>query len=269
MKKFICLILSLVCICSLFIACSSEKTGSSSNRDETDSSNAENESSESNNIAGTDSLSDDGNIEETPALEDIFEWQNVDGGIEITKYKGSSKIIEVPEIIDNKKVVSVGTAFEGNVVVETLILPKYVKRIDLSDCDSLKRVEWAAERIGGDGIFPSCIEEIILPNLNIFSFSDIECYESHEINIKLLDIPSAYYISALPSYYDANVNIDEVVISQLIDYAHYEKGAVDFVGNAESADVVDTDYGDVYLDDTNREEVYKDLFGENVKVTVK
>lgn len=74
------------------------------------------------------------------APEDLYEWQEISGGVEITKYLGSETKIVVPSVLANKAVVSVGTAFSGNVTLKDLELPDTVTKADLTNCKELKRL---------------------------------------------------------------------------------------------------------------------------------
>lgn len=57
---------------------------------------------------------------------EYLEWENVTGGVAITSYSGTSAIIELPETINEKKVVEIqGGAFQGN-VVRSVTLPDTV-----------------------------------------------------------------------------------------------------------------------------------------------
>lgn len=76
--------------------------------------------------------------EKEPAKE--YEWQEISGGIEITKYLGDSTKVVVPATLDGKLVVSVSTAFSGNVSLEELELPEMVTKADLTNCTGLKRL---------------------------------------------------------------------------------------------------------------------------------
>lgn len=59
----------------------------------------------------------------------MLEWSSIDGGIQITNYTGTEKIVHVPAVIEGKKFVSIGSAFSGNVYIEELWLPKSVKNV--------------------------------------------------------------------------------------------------------------------------------------------
>ena len=58
-----------------------------------------------------------------------FEYQKVDGGIEITKYNGTSNEINIPEEIDKKTVVSIGESAFETLQVTKITVPKTVTTI--------------------------------------------------------------------------------------------------------------------------------------------
>ncbi len=99
-----------------------------------------------------------------------YEWKEIEGGIEITKYLGNEKAIVVPEIIENKKVVSVGNAFSGNVMIEKLILPKSCETVNVKNCDNLKYLDYPGYKTFGTftlktlpfSSFPKSLETLIL-----------------------------------------------------------------------------------------------------------
>ena len=71
---------------------------------------------------------------------ELYDWIEVSGGLEITAYLGSDTKVVVPSAIDHKAVVSVGTAFSGDLTLEELELPKAVTAADLTNCQALKRL---------------------------------------------------------------------------------------------------------------------------------
>ncbi len=58
-----------------------------------------------------------------------FEYQKVDGGIEITKYNGTDTEINIPEEIDKKTVVSIGEGAFETLQVTKITVPKTVTTI--------------------------------------------------------------------------------------------------------------------------------------------
>ena len=62
---------------------------------------------------------------------DCFEYEEIDGGVKITKYEGEYEIFAVPDNIDGKSVVSIGReAFAANRWISAIILPDSVKNIE-------------------------------------------------------------------------------------------------------------------------------------------
>ena len=62
---------------------------------------------------------------------DCFEYEEIDGGIKITKYAGEHEIFAVPNSIDGKTVVSIGReAFAANRWLSAIVLPDSVKIIE-------------------------------------------------------------------------------------------------------------------------------------------
>ncbi|MBQ7876618.1 MAG: hypothetical protein IJ316_04935 [Clostridia bacterium] len=148
-----------------------------------------------------------------------FEWVYVDGGVEITKYTGSDKSVIVPETVENKKVVSVGNSFDGNIVIEKLIVPKYVKELELTGCDNLKYLEWDVEEIIPYHYFyneqkitiPQSVEEIVLPNTISFDFS----YIPEGSNLKRIELPNA---KAIKGSATMPATLYEMIVSDAIKY---------------------------------------------------
>lgn len=136
--------------------------------------------------------------QETVDLDDL-EWENTDEGIEITNYKGNAKRVVIPDTIENKKVVSIGEAFCGNVTVETLVLSKNIEKLDgdsLANCDGLKRLEApGVTRFVGDELDLDSLEELVLPALKKLELNDIEDCE----RLRYLEVPAVEYIRAYRS----------------------------------------------------------------------
>ncbi len=122
--------------------------------------------------------------QEAPASD--FEYEATGSGIKITAYTGSATKIKIPALIENKKVTSLATnVFAGNVIIESIVLPEYIKVIDLrcfNGCDSLKRLEALAETIDCKGTRLSSITELVLPNVTCITYgnSDVSWFEKLE-----------------------------------------------------------------------------------------
>ena len=61
-----------------------------------------------------------------PTSASYFTYSDVDGGVEITDYTGSSKNIKIPCFIDGKKVVSIGYLAFGFDYLTTVTIPSSV-----------------------------------------------------------------------------------------------------------------------------------------------
>lgn len=140
--------------------------------------------------------------EAAPAVSDVsdFETSAVDGGVEITKYNGSAAVVNVPEEIDGKAVVSIGTfafsmheeiteivfpesliqikgGFLGCTGLETIAIPESVKEIypyAFQGCSSLEEIMLPKNVINiGMGAFLGCedLKSIEVDPLNIFYYS--------------------------------------------------------------------------------------------------
>lgn len=154
----------------------------------------------------------------TVSLEDL-EWENTDGGIKITKYKGNAAHIVIPDVIENKKVVSIGKTFTGNVILETIVLSKYIEKVDGSqfkNCDSLKRLEGPGVKSINEFDYGNLdgLEELILPSIKQFDLREFNDLAS----LRYLEIPNAEVIKLFTGQYPDQLflwpdTLEEVVIS--------------------------------------------------------
>ena len=91
---------------------------------------------------------------ETPAK--YFEYEEVSGGLKITKYLGDSDVVVVPSVIDNKKVINIDVnVFSGNVALKEVTIPDTITRILFShfkNCDSLQKIVYlgCVDRVSGN-----------------------------------------------------------------------------------------------------------------------
>lgn len=88
-----------------------------------------------------------------------YEFQTIDGGIQITKYNGASLTVTVPDEIDGKTVVSIGDWAFASLSITEVTLPDTVTSIGwgaFSECDQLKEVSLSSN----------------LVNISKFAFSD-------------------------------------------------------------------------------------------------
>ncbi len=140
MKKLALIILILSLLCSgLLIGCNN----TDDDYDEDEENEKGNNSEDENDYSEDESKGDENTDKEDENPENFYEYEEISGGLSLTKYKGNETAITVPSIIGNKKVVSTGTAFSGNVLIEEIVLPDSVTYADLSGCENLISVKAA------------------------------------------------------------------------------------------------------------------------------
>jgi len=137
-----------------------------------------------------------------------FEYEEINGGIRITKYLGSDKKVIVPSIIENKKVIEItDTVFSGNVVLEKLTFPKAVENISdktLNECDSLKELTF----LGGASLSLPSLESLetlnfAICNENQFGMMRNAIYYKEKlcnINIEKFEYISKFSSTSAPKY---------------------------------------------------------------------
>lgn len=90
-----------------------------------------------------------------------FEYEEVDGGIILTRYTGKNKNIIVPSKIDGKNVLSLKGAFFGNSTVENVRISEGIRAVDYMTfwhCISLESVELSdSVETVGHAAFNKCI----------------------------------------------------------------------------------------------------------------
>ena len=112
LRKWIALALVLLCILGM-AACGSNEANNTEENQTSVSNQKPKKDKSGKHIVGTEYL----------------EWEDVTGGVAITRYFGTAAIIELPEIINEKKVVEIqGGAFQSN-VVRSVTLPDTVVRV--------------------------------------------------------------------------------------------------------------------------------------------
>lgn len=135
-----------------------------------------------------------------------FEYEEINGGIKITKYIGNDKKVVVPSTIENKKVIQItDTVFSGNVVLEELTLPEEIGNLSssfFSGCDSLKELTFL-----GNTSIDSGYSYLPTPSLETLNFAICNeeqftamrwgIYENE--NLRNINIEKFKYISNLPS----------------------------------------------------------------------
>jgi len=141
--------------------------------------------------------------------ERYFEYEDVLGGIKITKYTGNSSKVVVPETIDGKLVVSVGDTFSGNVNLVSLELPVSCESADLTNCSNLKYLAAPGCRFSTVWFLEvESLETLIVPNLSHWD-------SNYMPNLEVLDISGAEHIECMyfsvdtTNYMDRNGNYYE------------------------------------------------------------
>lgn len=228
MKKTLALILAMLLLISL-VACGSNQNSNDDDDDRDDKPSQQNPSQSE-------------EIQPTP--EEMFEWEYTDEGVKITRYKGSDIHVVIPDVIDNKKVVSVGNTFAGNVTMETLVLPKYITDLDvgnvnLEGCDALKRLEGPGIEAYGAYLQSNSLEELVLPSIGFLDFQYfLECKA-----LRYIEIPNVSYINIC--YYSGGVYfyqldaLEELVLPEKMYIGKYYD---DWSGDLRSVFLCDAEY---------------------------
>ncbi len=105
-----------------------------------------------------------------------YEYTEVNGGVEITRYKGKRKYVTVPSEIDGKTVVGIGSqAFQGLDRLVRVELPDtltYIGYLSFADCGRLSRIDIPDNVKGiGNGAFENCV---LLSAVNISENTKME-----------------------------------------------------------------------------------------------
>ena len=269
LAKFLSLILAISMLLCVFTGCTSNETDKNSSKDP-----------ESNTSPETPT--------ETPA--DQFVWKDTGSCIEITQYLGSAKEVVVPEIINNKKVISVGSTFNGNVVLESLVLPAYCYA-ELKHCENLKKLTVAGDlqwfetshgNVGFDHVssiidegveirqishldIPHTIETLIVNNTNNYHVGE-------RYGLSELSISSATEIIGGRLENDATVTISDSIKYAVIFDESEEGGGICYCLSAQK-DVKNFTRSEsasiecIELNEENKAEYYCKVFGCE-KVTV-
>lgn len=87
------------------------------------------------------------------AAEEDFQYEEANGGVKITAYVGSEQIIVIPESIDGKKVVALGSVAFADLPVRAVSVPDCVELIEkgaFADCDNLATLRLPFVGDGGE-----------------------------------------------------------------------------------------------------------------------
>lgn len=136
-----------------------------------------------------------------------FEYEEISGGINITKYIGSSKKVVVPSVIENKKVISINdNVFSGNIVLKEITLPESLNSTDFKlfkNCDSLEKITF----LNKSNTILSYTQD--LKSLNTVKFSEIPTNE-------------IYCIHSMFSYIKSLENVEISKITNINEYNSLE-----------------------------------------------
>lgn len=124
---------------------------------------------------------------------DIYDYVIHDGSIYLTNYKGEENEIDVPSMINEIPVVSVGTIFQGNSIITKVTLPNSITSIDgaFYDCRNLTNVVIANGLTAiGDYAFYGCynLMSVTLPN-SVLSIGDYAFYNCEDLTA--ISLPTA------------------------------------------------------------------------------
>ena len=137
-----------------------------------------------------------------------FGYKEVDGGISIYTYDGSSESIVIPAQIDGIDVVEIDGVFKRSSTLTEVVIPETVEVIKgeaFSTCEALKKVVIEGNNLKeiGDRVFMMCssLEEINLPDsietLGLSAFGNCTSLEAINIPTSLTILPAAFNHSGL------------------------------------------------------------------------
>ena len=134
-----------------------------------------------------------------------FVYEDVNGGVKITQYTGNSDVVLVPSVIDNKKVISLGsTVFSGNVVLKEVTLPDTISTISVGlfkNCEALEKI-----------VYSGNITEIV-EGTEESKLSTMPSFQTLEI--RAIDESKLVYIADLIRYSDS---LDNIVIHEVTNF---------------------------------------------------
>ena len=158
MKRLLALFLMIILVFTL-VACGNNDADKPN--DSTPTGNDTTVSADENNNATNGSLTVDTvkNAQETAAS--LFEYEEVEGGVSITKYLGEDELIVVPSVIDGKDVVSLGEmVFANNEVIRACKLSDCIQEISkraFTNCTNLEIfISGSQVKIIDDYAFNNC-----------------------------------------------------------------------------------------------------------------
>ena len=213
MKKILAVILAIIMMLS-FVACGG---------------NEGDDGEQNNNSQNT--------ISESPAKD--FEYEEVNGGLKITKYLGNSEVVSIPSIINNKKVVEIkNEAFSGNVKLKEIIIPNTISFLDLynfNNCDSLQKIVYlgCVDRVSGNS---NSVKVPSLTTIEIASVSSrtlVRSFRTMALNSKTLEnivfkdviLEDDYYSGSYDPYLNVDVNnitLPESFVNQIGEFLAYK-----------------------------------------------
>lgn len=248
MKKIIVL-LSLVLLLS---ACSDDSKTTTAHNNQENSHEHDNSAETINSATESDHPSD----------ENVFIWENTTDGIKITDYIGNSAKVIVPETINNKLVMSVGSAFNGNVKITDLTLSYNIDQANLENCTALTVLTIDTDRVAS--VYPAFrlpqnLKKLNCPQLTVFSASMV-C----NTDVETLYCPSATRI--YKGYWTWPDNLKEVTLSAEMLYYGIDRNT-NMIG---WLSIESNTSDEIAITEENRAFVYCSFFGKNeIKVNGK
>src|SRR5690625_7833846 len=166
-----------------------------------------------------------------------FEWEEVDGGVEITGYTGpEGGHLEIPDQLDGKNVVSIASA---SILEDGVFYRKGITSVKIPD---------SVEKIGGYAFYYNNLESVDIPD----SVTEIGSGAFRNNNLESVDIPDSVTEIGSNAFY--NNNLESVDIPDSVEkiggYAFYNN-------NLTSVDIPDsvTEIGSGAFRDNNLESV--------------
>ncbi len=127
----------------------------------------------------------------TSGSDENYNYYIFDAGIHLTKYIGSNTVVEIPEYIDGKKVVGLGSIFESNTTVSSVTISDGIKAIPYRmfyGCTSLTSVTIPDSVTSiGDDAFNNCtsLTSVTIPDsvTSIGSYAFYDCTSLTSVTI--------------------------------------------------------------------------------------